>query len=161
MKPMNYNSTDYFGHEVVYCGYYGKDNVQFVNDSVYVRFHSGRLLDGAAELPLKSDCPDVIGDILSFDNQDYMVVTLRLDTLPCTPQTARYYMADPDKALTVAERERRHNYGLITDYTPQGFYPLSYQGLNLLVFPLMDNTTSRIVFPLDYDVSWGEVTISR
>lgn len=161
VKPMNYNSTDYFGHEVVYCGYYGKDNVQFVNDSVYVRFHSGRLLDGAAELPLKSDCPDVIGDILSFDDQDYMILTLRLDTLPCTPQTARYYMTDPDEAMSPAERERRHNYGLITDYTPQGFYPLSYQGLNLLVFPLMDNTTSRIVFPLDYDVSRDEVTISR
>lgn len=161
VKPMNYNSTVFFGHEIVYCGYYGKDNVQFVSDSIHARFHSGRLLEGAAKLPLKSDCPNVVGDILSFDNQDYMVVTLRLDTLPCTPQTARYYMADPDKALTVAERERRHNYGLITDYTPQGFYPLSYQGHNFLIFPLMDSTTSRIVFPLDYDLSRGEVTISR
>lgn len=44
IKPMNYRSTDFFGHEVVYCGYYNKENVQFVSDSVYSRYHSGGYL---------------------------------------------------------------------------------------------------------------------
>lgn len=161
VKPMNYHSTEFFGHEVVYCGYYDKDNVQFVADSVYARFNSGRLLDGATVMPLKSDRPDVVKEILEVEGQDYMIAVLSLDTLPLTPQTARYYFAVPDVAMPPSERERRRNYGLVTDYSPRGFYPLSYQGENVLIFPKMDSATSRIVFPLAYDVSLGEVTISR
>lgn len=157
IKPMNYRSTDFFGHEVVYCGYYNKENVQFVSDSVYSRYHSGRLLDGATVVPVKTTRTDVMGDVLAFRNQDYMAVLLRTDTVPLTPQVARYYLSSPDDALAPEELARRQQYGLVTDYTPWGFYPLEYQGQRLLIFPLVDATVSHVAFPISYDPSQEDI----
>ena len=159
IKPMNYISSDFFGHEVIYCAYYGKDNVQFVNDSVYNRFYSGRLLNGSSVLTVKTSRPDVISEVLAFPDQDYMAVILRTDTLPLTPQMARYYMSSPEEDMTLEEQTRRRNYGLITDYTPKGFYPLAYQGKKLLIFPKMEAWVSRIAFPISYDSKMEDVII--
>lgn len=161
VKPMNFNSSVFFGHEVIYCAYFDKENVQFVSDSVYRRYHEGRLLDGAVTAGLKNDMPDVVGEILAIPGQDFMAVELRLDTLPLTPQTARYYMSSTEAGMSPQELERRRNYGLITDYNPQGFFPIAYQGKRWILLPPMDDATSRIVFPLGYNESCGEVTLSR
>ncbi|MBR5170918.1 MAG: hypothetical protein IKW85_10175 [Muribaculaceae bacterium] len=159
--PLRYVSTDFFNREPTYCAYYDKDNVQFVSDSVYERYHSGRLLDGATLLPLVSDRPDVADTVLSVPGQDYMVVVLNVDTLPPTLQIANYYLAAPDKAMSDDEKRFRGNHGLSTDFEPRGFYPLYYQGKQLLVFPLIDDATSHIVFQLDYNSDKGEMTLSR
>ena len=160
VKPMNYISTEFFGHEVVYCAYYGKDNVQFVSDSVYSRYHSGRLLDGASSLPMTSDHEALADSVWTFDGQDYMAILLHVDTIPHTPQTARYYMSLPSSDMTPAERQRRANYGLVTDYNPKGFYPLMYQGHCLLIAPLPDSSTSRLVFPLEYGSDPAELCLT-
>lgn len=160
VKPMNYISTEFFGHEVVYCAYYGKDNVQFVSDSVYCRYHSGRLLDGASSLPMTSDHEALADSVWTFDGQDYMAILLHVDTIPHTPQTARYYMSQPSSDMTPAERQRRANYGLVIDYNPKGFYPLMYQGRCLLIAPLPDSSTSRLVFPLEYGSDPAELCLS-
>ena len=148
IKPMNFNSANYFAQEVVYCGFFDKDNVQFVTDSVYERYHSGRLLEGAKPWPITSDRPDVTDTVYTIPGQDYMVVTLK-HALPHTFQMARYYMAQPDATMTDKEKEHRANYGLTTEYTPQGFYPLYYQGRHLLVFPMNMGGISHIIFPLE------------
>ena len=160
VKPLNYISTEFFGHEVVYCAYYGKDNVQFVSDSVYSRYHSGRLLDGASSLPMTSDHEALADSVWTFDGQDYMAILLHVDTIPHTPQTARYYMSQPSSDMTPAERQRRANYGLVIDYNPKGFYPLMYQGRCLLIAPLPDSSTSRLVFPLEYGSDPAELCLS-
>ena len=160
VKPMNYISTEFFGHEVVYCAYYGKDNVQFVSDSVYCRYHSGRLLDGASPLPMTSAHEALADSVWTVDGQDYMAILLHVDTIPHTPQTARYYMSQPSSDMTPAERQRRANYGLVTDYNPKGFYPLMYQGHCLLIAPLPDSSTSRMVFPLEYGSDPAELCLT-
>lgn len=160
IKPMNYNSLNYFAQEVVYCGYYDKDNVQFVSDSVFVRYHSGRLLEGARAVHVLSDRPDVTDSIYIMAGQDYMVVMLK-HPVPHTFQMARYYMAQPEVTMTDIEKERRANYGLTVDYTPQGFYPLDYQGRHLLIFPMNLSGVSRIVFPLELGLNPSqEVTLT-
>ena len=158
---LRYVSTDFFNREATYCAYYEKDNVQFVSDSVYDRYHSGRLLDGAELLPLVSDRPEIADTVLSIPDQDYMVVVLNVDTLPPTPQCADYYLSSPNTDMDADQKRFRRNYGLSTDYVPQGFYPLYYQGRQLLVFPLIDESTSHIVFQLDYDGDLGKMTLSR
>ena len=159
--PLRYSSTDFFNREPTYCAYYGKDNVQFVDDSVYVRFHSGHLLDGAMRLPLLSDRPDVADTVLSVPGQNYMVVVLNVDTLLPTFQVANYYLAKPESSLSADEKRFRDRHGLAADFEPRGYYPLYYQGKHLLVFPLIDDATSHIVFPLGYDNDLGELTLSR
>lgn len=159
IKLMNYMSTNFFAHELVYCVYYDKDNVQFVSDSVYHRFHENRLLDGATVWPVKSDSPDVTGDVLRIPGQDYMAVTLLLDTIPHTPQTARYLFSDPDVSLSAQERQLRRQEGLTTDYSPMGFYPLEYQGRRYLILPVPDSTITRIEVPLGYSPSAPFVTL--
>ena len=149
IKPMNYMSTNFFAHEVIYRAYYGKDNVQFVSDSIYRRYHEGRLLDGAQVWPMTAEKPDITGDVLRIPGQDYIAVSLRLDTLPATFQTARYCFEKAETALTQEERQRRQDYGLNINYEPKGFYPLEYQGQRYLILPVPDSTITRIEIPLD------------
>jgi hypothetical protein len=149
IKPMNYMSTNYFAHEVIYRAYYAKENVQFVNDSVYHRYHERRLLDGAQVWPMKAENPDITGDVLRIPGQDYIAVTLRLDTLPATPQTARYSFEKAETALSQEELQRRQDYGLTTAYEPKGFFPLEYQGKRYLILPVPDSTIAQIEIPMD------------
>lgn len=149
IKPMNYMSTNFFAHEVIYRAYYGKKNVQFVSDSVYRRYHEGRLLDGAQVWPMTAENADITGDVLRIPGQDYIAVSLRLDTLPATFQTARYCFENVETALTQEERQRRQDYGLNINYEPKGFYPLEYQGKRYLIIPVPDSTITRIEIPLD------------
>ena len=149
VKPMNFMSTNYFAHEVIYRAYYGKKNVQFVSDSVYRRYHEGRLLDGAQVWPMTAENPDITGDVLRLPGQDYMAVTLRLDTLPATFQTARYCFEKAETALTREELQRRQDYGLNLNFEPKGFYPLEYQGRCYLILPVPDSTITRIEIPMD------------
>ena len=142
-------STNYFAHEIIYRTYYGKENVQFVSDSVYRRYHEGRLLDGAQVWPMKAENPDITGDVLSVPGQDYIAVTLRLDTLPATFQTARYCFEKAETTLTPRELQRRQDYGLNINYEPKGFYPLEYQGQRYLILPVPDSTITRIEIPMD------------
>ena len=158
VKPMNYQSTNFFGHENVYRAYFGKENVQFVNDSVHVRYHEGRLLDGAKLQPTSSNRPDVLGKAYLLPDQNYMVVELLTDTLPAMFQTAQYLPAG-DIALSPEEQQRRQHYGINLDYTPAGFYPIEYQGKRFLICVKPETPASRIVFPLDATASPAEATL--
>ena len=159
--PLRYVSTDFFNREATYCAYYGKDNVQFVNDSVYDRYHRGRLLDGAELLPLVSDRPEIADTVLAVPGANYMVVMLNVDTLKPTPQLATYYLTEKGSGLNDEEKRFRSQHGLASDFEPHGFFPLYYQGRQVLVFPLMDDNIERVVFQLDYDGTLGEMTLSR
>ena len=143
--PLRFVSSETFMRENVYCTYYDKDNVQFVSDSVYARYHQGRLLDGAVEAPVKTDRPDIVNTMLTIPGQEYMVITLNVDTMPFTSQQASYVVS----ALSQEEMEFRNNYGLFTDHTPQGFYPLRYQDRLLLIFPSVSDSVEHIEFPID------------
>ena len=161
IRPMKYVSTDFFERELVYRSYYQKDNVQFVSDSVYNRFHSGRLLDGATVLPLVTDRPELADTVLSFPGQDYMAVVLKVDSLPPTYQQAHYYYYELNGDLDAQEQERRRNYGISAEYTPQGYYPLWYQGKHLLICPLLGDDVSTVVISFEGDISDGEMTLKR
>ena len=160
IKPINCISTNFFAHEVIYRAYYDKSNVQFVADSVYVRFHEDRLLDGAQTGVAHSDAPDVLGIVYSFPDQDYIAIQIMADTLPCTFQTARYYRRDATVAsLDAAEALRRKQYGIATDYDPHGFYPLEYQGHCYLIADRPDTDVAMMTFPMSLPPAEHEVNI--
>ena len=159
IKPVNYISTNFFAHEVIYCAYFGKENVQFVSDSLYTRYHEGRLLQDAVPLPLVSDRPDITGAVNTVPGQNYMTVELKTDTFPHSFQTARYYLASSNK-LSQDEMQRRVNYGLTTDYNPVGFFPLRYQGRILLILPQFTWDISHIVIPLGMEPDAPELTLT-
>lgn len=159
--PLSYESAGFFTREATYCAYYDKDNVQFVNDSIYDRYHSGRLLDGAEPMHLVSDRPEIADSVLAVPGPDYMLVVLNVDTLPPCPQLATYYLAEAGAGLTEEEKLFRSQHGLADDFEPHGFFPLYYQGQQMLVLPLMNDNISHIVFQLDYDGHLGEMTLKR
>lgn len=149
VKPVNFISTNFFAHEIIYRAYYGKRNVQFVSDSVYERYHEGRLLDGAQMSTLRSNATDVLGPVYSFPDQDYIAIRVVADTLPCTFQTARYYRRDAAvTSLDAAEAARRKQYGIATDYDPHGFYPLEYQGHCYLIAERPTADVAMMTFPM-------------
>lgn len=160
VKPMNFSSTRFFAHEIIYRAYFNKKNVQFVSDSVYVRFHEGRLLDGALSEVLPSDRPDLVGPVYTFPDQDYAAILIKTPNLPCTFQIARFYRfsvcgesADP------TDMARRHRYGLPTDYDPHGFYPIVYQGQCYLITDVTDPFDVKMVFPLSMPPAPQEITL--
>lgn len=161
IKPLNYHSSNFFGHEAIYRGFYGKKNIQFVTDSVYVRYHEGRLLDGAEPLAVASNHPDIIAAAYIIPDQSYMAVQLLTDTLPAVLQTARYLSsASEDIALSPEDQQRRAHYGINLDYTPMGFYPIEYHGKNYFICPRPGAFTSQIVFPVSDTAEPHEVTMT-
>lgn len=160
VKPMNFNSSHFFAHELVYRAYFGKKNVQFVTDSVYVRYHEGRLLDGANMQLLNSDPAGMVGPVYTFPDQDYAAILLQSSTLPCSFQTARFYrFSSSDESNDPDELARRRQYGLPTDYDPHGFYPLVYQGQCYLITDAPESLDIRMVFPLALPPDPQELTV--
>ncbi len=160
IKPMNYMSTHFFAHEFAYRAYYGKKNVQFVSDSVYTRFHEGRLLQGGHKIIPQCDRPGIVTAVYTFTNQKYIAVLLNRRDIPNTMQTARYYgsavrLAPHD--LTTAEL--RDKYGITLDYTPRGFYPIAYQGRCYLISSPLGTGDNTIVFPLTMPPDPEEISI--
>ena len=84
--PLRYVSREFFNRESTYRAYFGKENVQFVDDSVYARYHEGRLLDGAKPMPMVSDRPEIADTVLLIAGQDYMIIPVKGDTLPASPR---------------------------------------------------------------------------
>ena len=150
LYPLPMQSDRFFTNEYIWRAYFDKENVQFVPDSVYDRYHSGRLLDGAIGMPFTSDRPSLTGTLVAFPDQDYMLLPLNLDTLPTAYQVGTAYHCDSIQALSQAEVDFRKNYALKTSSDPIGYYPLRYQGQVLMVLPLMGDEISGMELLLDY-----------
>lgn len=160
VRPLPFVSSGFFWREDVYCDYFDKDNVQFVSDSIYDRYHSGRLLEGAKVMPLTTDRPDIADTVLAFDDQDYMVVMANVDTLPHTLQQAEYQIAVDVNKLNAKQRAHHQQHGMPVRSKSCGFYPLYYQGHLLWIFPPVDEKIERVVFPIDHKLPATEVTIT-
>ena len=150
VNPLRFVSREMFLREDIYCAYFDKENVQFVSDSVYDRYHSGRLLDGAVAMPFETDRPDIIDTVLAIPGQDYMVLVLKLDSMPFTSQHAYYMLSPTGEGLSADEIAFRRRYGITTDRIDYGFYPLRYQGRMLLIFPAIDENVGSVEFPIDH-----------
>lgn len=150
LYPLRFQSGFYFTNEYIWRAYFDKDNVQFVPDSVYARYHGDRLLDGAVTMPFTSDQPALTDSVLAFPGQDYMVVPLRADTVPTTYQVGIALWYADASALTAAERDYRRNHAMQGGGDPFGYYPLLYHGQVLMVMPLASDRDSCLVVPLHY-----------
>ena len=90
-----------------------------------------------------------------------MAIVIKGDTLPPTYQGAKYYFYETNGNLDQEEQERRRNYGISAEYTPIGYYPLYYQGKQLLICQLPGDDVASIVISFKGDVSDGEMTLTR
>ncbi len=150
LYPLPMKSDWFFPNEYTWRAYFDKENVQFVSDSVYERFHSGRLLDGAVEMPFTSNRPAVVGKLVAFPDQDYMLMPLQLDTLPTAYQVGMAFWNDTAQALSSEEQAYRRQHALMSKSDPFGYYPLRYDGKVLMVLPLMSDKVARMEILLDY-----------
>lgn len=142
IKYFNFDSWNTFIRGETLCHQYDKDNIQFVTDSIYDRYHSNRLLDRAMPMPFAAqDCPEVEA-VLAMSIQGYMAVKMRQDTVSYTYQFAQAYKADGTPLPTVS------------------YFPIVYQGHEYFIFPMIENNVDKIVFtPFEFD---GEpVTLTR
>ena len=150
LYPLHFKSDFYFTNEYIWKAYFDKENLQFVNDSVYHRFHHQRLLDGAVPMPFKGNHPSIAGAAMAVPGQNYMIVPLREDTVPTTYQVGMALWSTSSDNLTEQEREYRRSHAMQSSGNPFGYYPLRYQGKVLLVLPLPENRDSCLVVPMHY-----------
>ena len=150
LYPLRFQSTAYFTNEYIWRAYFDKENVQFVADSIYDRYHGGRLLDGAVSMPFTSNQPALVDSVLGVQGQDYMVVQLRSDTVPTTYQVGIALWYTDSLALSPEERAFRRNHAMEGGGDPFGYYPLRYQDKVYIVMPLAADKDSCLVVPLHY-----------
>lgn len=141
VKYFNFDSWNVLIREQTLCYHYGKGNIQFVPDSVYDRYHSGRLLDGAQAQPFQAPGYPDVEAVLAMSGQDYIAVQMRQDTVSHSYQFAQAYKADGTPAAL-----------------PVSYFPLLYHGHEYLIFPALDDDITRLTFS-PYALDDGE-TIS-
>ncbi len=150
LYPLGFQSNFYFTNEYIWKAYFDKENVQFVDDSVYRRFHENRLLDGAVEMPFTTDHPSLDGVVQAVPGQDYMIVPLKEDTVPTTYQVGIAIWSKSTANLTDEEYEFRRNHAMQSSGNPFGYYPLRYHGKVMLILPLPNDRDSCLVVPMHY-----------
>ncbi len=144
----HFSSTDFFNNHYIWRYYYDKENVQFVPDSVYNRYHEGRLMDGAIPMPFHDDHGGLVDQVVAFPNQDYMLAALHLDTVPNVFQVGRSFYRS-QSALTPQEKMACITDGDGTPCRMFCYYPLRYQGQVLYVLPIMDDNDTCVLVLLD------------
>lgn len=127
MKHYWLDSWNYFIYEEPWCIHFDKDNIQFVGDTIYNRFHEHRLLDGAVSVPFTASHPDDVEDVL-FVHGDYCAVKMKGDTI-----SQSYQFAQPTDSQGEA-------------MTPIFYFPLLYQGHEYFIFPAFNNIIAQIEF---------------
>ena len=156
--PLQFSSADFFNNHYIWRHYYNKENVQFVPDSVYNRFYEGRLFDGAVEMPFKDDHGGLVTRVAGFPDQDFMVASLNLDTVPRVYQVGRsFYRSVTD--LTAQQRSSLQNNG-DGSYSLFCYYPLRYQNGVHFIIPLPSDNDTCLLLLLNQQGS-DEMRLSR
>lgn len=134
IKPLNLDSWNFYIRNESLCRHYGKANIQFVSDSVYVRYHEGRLLDGSVVLPFASTAGAEIDAVLAFPGQDYIAVQMRQDSVSYSYQLADVTLEDGTASL------------------PVPYFPILYQGREYLIFRTPAEEAVQLTFaPFEYE----------
>ena len=132
IKEFALDSWNHFIHEKTLVQHYGKGNIQFVNDSIYTRYHEGRLTDGAQPMPFKTSLPGDIEGVYGVPDQEYMLVKTSHTDITHTDQLTQALDTDGNPV-----------------FLPPHYFPLKYQGTVYLVFPVLENSVSQVTcFPL-------------
>ena len=135
VKLFALDSWNHFIHEKTLVMHYGKGNLQFVNDSIHVRYHEGRLTDGAQPMPFTTDRPSDIQGIYGVPGQQYMLVKTYYPAITHTDQLTQAIDTDGNPV-----------------FLPPHYFPIKYQGTVYLIFPVLDNTIASVTsFPLGED----------
>ena len=129
IKYFNFDSWNFLIREETLCRHYDKDNIQFVPDSIFDRYHSGRPLDNAEQMQFSSPDFKDIEAVLAVPGQDYIAVQMHQDTVSSSYQFASVFKAD----------------GTPKQF-PVPYFPLLYQGHEYLIFPTLDTDVTRLSF---------------
>ena len=129
IKYLNFDSWNYLIREETLCFHYDKDNIQFVNDSVYNAYHEGRLLDGAVPVPFEARDCEAVQEVFALPARGYVAVQMSQDTISYAYQFAQAFQAD----------------GTPMPF-PVPYLPLLYQGHEYLIFPSLDEKVARLSF---------------
>lgn len=137
IKLFNFDSWNIFIRERPLCLHYGKDNIQFVNDTVLARYRQGRLLEDSVEMPFRAPACEAVQAVYTVPSLDYVAVQMRQDTISYTYQFAQAFKADGTPLL------------------PVSYFPLLYHGHEYFIFPMLDNEVAKLNF-LPFTLEGGE-----
>jgi len=136
VKPFYLKSWGYFIREKAMCWHFGKTNIQFVNDTILDRFNSGRLLDGASQLPFTSSMPDVISSLQAVGGDYVIATTPQGSGIRHTNQRVIYRAGK--QATDAADAAQQGKAQTVS------FFPIIYQGCTYYVLPPIDESVTEI-----------------
>lgn len=142
IKYFNFESWNFLIREETLCRYYGKENIQFVPQGIYHRYHDGTLLDSVGSMPFKAIPGSNVEAVLAPSGGEFMAVAMRLDATACSYQFALAYKDDGSPLL------------------PVSYFPLLYHGKEIILFPLVGNEVDRLEFS-PYALDGETITLQR
>ena len=128
IKVVRLDSWGHFIHEQTLCYHYGKENLQFVPDDIYNRYHNGTLLNGAKPMPFISPDSGAVQQVLALPTLNCMAVQLRQDSIAHSYQFAQVSDANGQPL------------------TPVSYFPLRYQNHVYIFFKMPNNAVSKLSF---------------
>ncbi len=136
---LKFNNEDQTCYNI-HLGYYlGKENVAFINDSLYTRYRSGKpFLQGGKRLPMECGQQQWARDVYAFEGNDFYIIPLVSDSVAdVRGVSSKAYF---DHAVT--------RKGKTGDVLPFYHYHLRRDGILYLVVPRLDDGLVRIEIPV-------------
>ena len=143
VKRFGLDSWNHFIHEMTLTQYYGKGNLQFVSDSIYTRYHEGRLTDGAQPMPFTTNLPNDIEGVFGVPGQEYMLVKTTHPSIIHTYQESQATDADGNPV-----------------FLPPHYFPLMYQGRMYVILPVLNDNVATVNIPA-FGYDGDPVTLTR
>lgn len=144
------NNEDETAYTRFFCYYFNKDNVAFINDSLYTRYKSQKFfLDGGKRVNYESDHPHWARDIYAFDGVNYSILPVENDSIiDRLGLLTKLHYTDLESHIGADRVEKRKLWGTMRDYEPYSQYHLKHDGKMYIILPALNDSITRIEIPV-------------
>lgn len=148
--PLHYDNTIETCWNVFMDYYYNKDNIQFLNDSLYAR-HTSKLpiLHGGKPLNYESSNPEYASTIYAFEGADYSILPIVCDSVrDRLGLITKLYYTDMEAHIGSDRAATRKLWGTMRDYEPFKQYHLKRDGKLYVVLPALNDSITSLEIPI-------------
>ena len=144
------NNEDETAYTRFFCYYFNKDNVAFINDSLYARYKSQRpFLNGGKRLNFESDHPQWARDIYAYDGTNFSILPIENDSvIDRLGLISKLYYTDLESHIGADRVEKRKLWGTMRNYEPYPQYHLKHDGKMYIILPALNDSITCIEIPV-------------
>lgn len=135
----------------MFMGWYlGKENIEFVSDSIYARYNNPLpLTQGGEVLNYSSSDTTWAQNIYGFRGADYSIIPIECDSvIDRQGLHSKLYYNDIVAHIGADRVEKRKLWGKMRDHEPFSQYHLKHDGKMYVILPALNDSITRIEIPV-------------